>query len=167
MNKNTWKVNAATFVFASFVMGGFVLPSVYADASPSPSPNVITNNNNNTNDNINNNNVNVTSPVTTASSVRKVSVGGGQATSSATTTTTTTKGGVEATASMTTKGGLNETPQTGAGTVAIVSLFGAGSLGVYMSRYKKGQLIKETVTENMSQLGSIYVDLRSALKHKA
>lgn len=157
--KNFWKINASGFLIAVFVMGGFLQSSVYADASPSPSPMEITNNNNNTNDNVNNNNVNITNPVTTASVIRKVSVGGGQATASA-----TTKGGVEATSAATTKGGLKETPQTGAGTVAIAGLFGVGALGVYMARYKKGQIIQEVIEENMGELGSIYVNLRSALK---
>lgn len=160
-NKKIWRTGATIFVTAAFVACGFLQPSVYADASPSPSPIEITNNNNNTNNNTNNNNINITSPATVSVS-RKVSVGGGQATASA-----TTKGGVEATSTATTKGGLKETPQTGAGAVALAGLFGVGSLGVYMASYKKGQLIKETIEENMGELGSIYVSLRSALKRKA
>lgn len=159
--KKMWRIGAAIFVMEAFIAGGFVMTSVYADASPSPSPIEITNNNNNTNNNTNNNNINITNPMT-VSALRKVSVGGGQATASA-----TTKGGVEATSAAMTKGGLKETPQTGAGTVAIAGLFGVGVLGVYMARYKKGLKIQEAIEENMGELGSIYVDLRSALKRNA
>lgn len=155
LNYSKLRLYALEFIIAICVTGGLFLSTVYADASPSPTPCVncgeieITNNNNNTNNNTNNNNINITNPVN-VSVVRDASVGGGEATSSATT-----------------KGGINETPQTGAGTVAIASLIGTGSLGVYLARYKKGQLVKEAVEENLAELGSIYVDLRSALKRNA